>query len=46
MVFSLLIVSCLNAPIRVYFIGIFLSTTVIILTISAFVRKNICCLLL
>ena len=45
MVFSLFIVSCLNAPIRVYFIGIFLSTTVIILTISDFVRKNICCLL-
>ena len=40
MVFSILIVSCLNAPIRAYFIGIFLSTTVIILTISAFVRNE------
>lgn len=40
MVFSLLIASCLNAPIRVYFIGFFLSTTVIILTISAFVRNE------
>ena len=40
MVFSLLIAFCLNAPSRVYFIGIFLSTTVIILTISAFVRNE------
>ena len=45
MVFSLLIASCLNAPIRVYSIGILISTIDIILTISDFVRKNICCLL-